>query len=274
MKENTSKVSAQGFQLKFDVFPVHLREGPWHPFAYIYITLVLLGLVYIYFGTQLIVPFPHDQHSMFLSDMVTLHPRLVAGVCAMYMTSWLVAMFIYAGPWPMASYTMISWTFLTLRHWARALNAPRIFTEIIRFPAVAGTVVTVVIWWIILVPAISFFAPSDSIRRGFLKFNFSPFLLNVHLINFPLCMIDHALGPRSFVFTDLYIGIIIGMIYLLFYLLVLDAKGFHFYIILSPRTPMCIFSFSLVLFVYVIIWFHWHKLFNFCFSELSYVCSL
>lgn len=281
MKNKGSKGSKQNvdhlpskFELKFDVFPVHLREGPWHWIAYVYITMVISILVYVYFGTDLIVSFPADHESIFISDYINLHPRLVSAICACYMTSWLIAMFVYTGAWPMASYTMVTWTLLTLRHWARALHVPRAISEILRFPAVAGTVVTVVIWWLILVPVIYFFAPSDSIRKGFLKFNLSPFLLNVHLLNFPLCMIDHALSPRMFVTTDLWIGMVVGMLYLLFYLNVLDARGFHFYIILSPRTKLCALSFSTILIVYFVIWLNWHRLFNFCFTELSYVCSL
>jgi hypothetical protein len=266
--------SLSQFELNFDVFPLHLREGPWHWVAYLYITTVFVLLGYALFGTEIVQPFPEDHESIFKTEMINLHPRLVSAICALYMTGWLVAMFIQTGLWPMASYTMISWTLLTLRHWARAVGAPRILCEILRFPAVAGTVVTVVIWWLILVPVISFFAPNEEVRKGFIKFNFSPFLLNVHLVNFPLCMIDHALSPRELISTDLWIGMVVGMMYLLFYLNVLDPRGYHFYIILSPRTPMCIFSFSIILVVYSAIWMNWHKLFDFCFTELSYVCAV
>ena len=140
--------------------------------------------------------FPLDQASLFPpSSFPARHSRAISGLCGAYMVGVLAVMFKTTGAWPMASYTMTSWSLITLRHLFRAIGAPLLLQNLIRFPSVAGASTTVLVWWIFLVPAIAYFAGPKQ-RRWFLKFNFSPFLLNVHFLNLPLSMLDHALSPR------------------------------------------------------------------------------
>ena len=63
-------------------------------------------------------------------------------------------------------------------------------------------------------------------------------------------LIDHALEPRSLNHFDLWIAWLVGVVYLIYYLIELDAKGFHFYIILTPRSHFCIFVYSLAIGMY------------------------
>lgn len=247
----THKTREPSFEMKFDRFPKYLREGPWSYVVYIYLVAVVSSLVHVYARTDLLVVFPEEQTSL-LSE--TTNPRLVSFGCATFMTSVLIWMFRAIGAWPLMSYTMVSWVLLTSRHALRALDAPTFVREILRFPALVGAWTTTLVWWLILTPLIYYILPTAHEKRGFVKFNTSPFLISIHLLNFPLCLLDHALSPRQLVATDLWIGMVVGMAYILFYLLVLDANGIHFYIIFSPRTPLFAVSASFILGLYWAIW--------------------
>ena len=132
----------------------------------------------------------------------------------------------------------------------------------LRFPCIVQNSITVLVWWLVLVPAIYFTLPkagsktgqegSSGVgpRRAFAKFNCSPFLINVHLLNLPLALCDSLLRPRLLTPADLWIGFAFGMVYCLFYLLCLDRNGIHFYIILSPRTKLCFLSYGTILALY------------------------
>lgn len=90
-------------------------------------------------------------------------------------------------------------------------------------------------------------------RKRFTDWNFSSFLVNVHLLNLPLAATTHLLRPRHFVAQDGWISLAAALCYLAFYLFVMDPLGLHFYIILSPRTKMALVWYSvLLLFLYAI----------------------
>jgi hypothetical protein len=214
------------------------------------------GLAFVFTHTDLLVAFPQEEAPSSSIALLTNHvpPRLINSACGIYMLCVLGYMFSTVGPWPLASYTMVSWCFLTARHLLQALDAPIFVREVLRFPALVGAFTTTLVWWLILVPVIYYVIPTATEKAGFVKFNFSPFLINVHLLNFPLCLIDNALSPRQLVATDLWVGILVALSYIMFYLLVLDANGVHFYIIFSPRTSLFAVSASMVLCLYWGIW--------------------
>lgn len=72
---------------------------------------------------------------------------------------------------------------------------------------------------------------------AFLKWNFGPFLLLVHLANlFPFALLDFYLEWRPLVFADLYCAFALMTVYAIWYLTVLDGwLKLHFYIIFCPR---------------------------------------
>ena len=108
-----------------------------------------------------------------------------------------------------------------------------------------------IIWWIALVPLISYLIKDRADdKRRFFKFNSSFLLLNLHLAIMPITIVEFLYSYHALHFFDLWTSILVAMLYLLFYLNVLDAKGYHFYIILTPRTPLCFISYSLVLLIY------------------------
>ena len=247
------------FQATFEAFPKHLRVGAWSWVAYLYIVVVLCALVLSPLLFQ--IPTLETLHagssgpSDYLPSSVAAAPRTVSAILSLYMVAVLMYMVRTVGVWPFASYTMISWSFTTLRHLSRAAAVADHIREVIHFPAVATTCVTVLIWWSMIMPAVYFLAcRTAESKRRFLAFNARPFLLNVHILNFPLMLVDHLLEPRKFCPTDLWIGLTYGMAYLIFYLLVLDANGAHFYIVFSPRTPLCFIPYTLVLVLHYSIW--------------------
>ena len=129
----------------------------------------------------------------------------------------------------------------------------------LRFPALVGNSVTVVVWWLVLTPIIDFLLRHDvDARTRFRRFNISPLLLNIHFLNLPIVAAEFLWTGESLQATDLWFGLLAGLLYLGFYLLVLDAAGFHFYIILTPRTPWCIVSYFSIFGLYFAVYYGWN----------------
>jgi hypothetical protein len=130
----------------------------------------------------------------------------------------------------------------------------------LRFPALVGNSVTVLVWWLILTPIIDYLLRQDADGRSrFRKFNFSPLLLNIHFLNLPIVAFEFLWTGESLQATDLWFGLLAGLLYLSFYLLVLDAAGFHFYIILTPRTPWCFVSYIGIFSLYFAAYYGWNS---------------
>ena len=126
------------------------------------------------------------------------------------------------------------------------------FYEHMRVPSVSQHLVVTLIWWCILVPLFTAMQisshPNDRVaqRRAvlqFLRWNCSPLLLHVHLFNVVFGCFDHfVLFPRIVSLFDLWAGCVGALLYLLFYLGVLDRNGIHVYVILNPRTNWAVLS--------------------------------
>ena len=245
------------FTLDFSAFPLWLREGPWSPLAVGYILVFAGSLVFFAMSSPLFEEgFPLAGPPLKVCG-VELNPRLTSCFVCVYMSGVLLWMVHTVGYFPFMSYTMVSWTLLTFRFFLRAIGGPLAVQEALRFPCIAGHCTTFLVWWVALVPTISYFCETKEKRKQFLAWTINPFLFNVHVLNLPLCILDHALVPRDLVGVDLWIGLCVALGYVLFYLLVLDANGIHFYIIFSPRTKLCVLSYSSVLLLYFAIWRHW-----------------
>jgi hypothetical protein len=96
-------------------------------------------------------------------------------------------------------------------------------------------------------------------RERFWKFNTSFGLINLHLLNLPMCAIEFLAARKCLNFFDLWVSLVIALCYVLFYLNVLDANGFHFYIVFTPRTKWCLVSFSSIVIMYYGIYLGWNK---------------
>jgi len=245
-----AKVDMLGGLLRFlDYVPVHYRKGPWHPFAHI----IILSLVIFLLLTS---EWAEETYSVLHKVEGTWTSWIRIGVGA-YMWAVTGVLLGSAGWWPLASYTVTSWNILATRllcSGAASLtgNGSAIFVaSMLRFPSLVGACITVSVWWTLLVPTIYLLLGKEPERqKGFLRFNFSPLLLNLHLINLPIAVIDFLSTGAPFTFFDLWAGFTVALSYILFYLNVLDARGLHFYIIFTPRSAAVLISYPLVLALY------------------------
>lgn len=267
---DNSDNSKNGALPDFDAFPLYMREGPWSPLAWIF--LICFGAFLIYTSSDAFASFPPIASNVTsvmqartevwatMGGSLPLPPLWVFWlVCAVYLVVFTFVIFCFMGWFPFVSYTMISWSFLTTRFVCVALmswmesgyltEVAQVIFELLRFPCLVSAIVTTSIWWLVLFPVLYFVLEGDR-RLGFVKFNFSFFLLNVHLFNLPFAMMDHATSMRSLTFFDLWMGFVCAIAYFLFYLFFLDANQLHLYIILSPRPHWCVLVYSLIFGLY------------------------
>mmetsp|Transcript_99205 Transcript_99205/g.309203 ORF Transcript_99205/g.309203 Transcript_99205/m.309203 type:complete len:304 (+) Transcript_99205:112-1023(+) len=247
------------------LYPEYLRVGPWHPVARASLAALLLALAasrrraFEAADSQ-----ASDDRGKPLLTSKALRAFRAAG--ALWGCSLLASSLWHEGWWPMVSYTMQSWTLMTTRYvlgtlelhdagsspssgrWRQAVSR---FNEALRFPSLVQNSITVVVWWTVLVPIILALYGKDARRRAaFQKFNMSFALLNFHGMNLPLAAADHLLSPRRLLPSDLWLAIASATAYVLFYLSVLDSRGLHLYIILSPRTKFSAVSTGSILACY------------------------
>ncbi|CAK9036222.1 unnamed protein product [Durusdinium trenchii] len=219
----------------FDVFPETLRLGPWSPLAKVFLViLVSFVLCTLPFLTRPELPSTKWNWTYAAVSAYMIFVQIQS---------------VYKYKWfPLATYTCWSYFLLNLHFLFHAVDFP-LAAELLRFPSLAMATVTTTVWWLVLFPVILGFCDSKS-RSGFMKLNFSFFLMNMHLLNFPLALSSYWLLPRALVFTDFWVATIVAIVYLFFYLLVLDPNGVHLYIILSPRPWWCVLSYSGILALY------------------------
>jgi hypothetical protein len=148
------------------------------------------------------------------------------------------------------TYTVQSWSLLTIRHILCALSCFDrtstliILAEIIRFPCAVAHTITFVVWNFIIAPYVVFFALRHDLekRRKFIQFCTNFRLFNLHGLNILFCIINvWLLNPtssqlrRTLEMTDLYIAGLSAILYFTWYLCILDRLGVHLYPIFSPR---------------------------------------
>uniref|UniRef100_A0A0G4IBC4 Uncharacterized protein n=1 Tax=Chromera velia CCMP2878 TaxID=1169474 RepID=A0A0G4IBC4_9ALVE len=245
-----------GLELNVNLVPERLRIGPWSVFAHLFVIgvgifLVLLSPSAVATGGELKAPSP--------GEFLSMNPP---GLFYLVGTFWcwfvLAYMFCFVGWGPMMSYTMWSWSLLTLRYTFATTGASGILwlawtewlAEALRFVALANACITFFLWWLILVPFIYYTQDAEG-RRAFVKLNLSFFLMNIHVLNFPLALLDFLYNARTLILFDLWVALLVAWVYLTFYLYVLDKIGVHLYVILTPRTPLCALNYTLVLLIYV-----------------------
>jgi hypothetical protein len=221
--------------MAFTSFPLWLREGPWKLGATLYIPTLVTFVV-------LLAPCALDTRPSYPGS-----PSLEASMrpwpcaCALAWTALVLAyMFATTGSWPMISFTMMSWTMLVLRFacilGGAASPALWLIGEALRGPALLNSIFLAAVWWLALVPLITYFSKDAQARTGFLRFNCSFFLINVHALNVGLGLLSHRLAPRPLLLFDLWTTLAFSAMYVLGYLFLLDPRGIHLYIILSPRS--------------------------------------
>jgi len=238
--------------------PEKYKRGSWNPVAHVTIFVFAVGLLLT--ASDAFEDIKHSPAPPTASDWQQLY-RICLGSWGLLVTIFTVFL---VGPLVLASYTLTSWNLMTCRlllsFVACELNLHYLGTisDALLFPAVAGCTVTVFVWWLCLVPVIYNLIDTPEGKKGFIKFNLSPALINLHLLNLPIILVEFFLTHRLLNDFDLLIGIAVSVLYCIFYLNVLDASGFHFYIIFTPRTVFCAISYSLVVAIYLFCFKVWN----------------
>lgn len=248
--------------LKFlDMVPHKYKEGPWSPVTHL---VVLSYLCFLLLTMAMAVQSYYPEHYLTPPNQWIQMYRLVGGIYGLGTSAMVVRA---VGIWPLASYTLTSWNLMTLRlimSYLSGIGVPgaAVVADLVRFPALAGCSITVAVWWVILVPLIDHLlgknVRSPEGRDSFWKWNLSPMLLNVHLINLPIVALEFLYTGVPLNFSDLWAALLVAFLYCLFYLNVLDPRGLHFYIIFTPRTAFCAISYGMVLASYYGFYHTWN----------------
>ncbi len=267
----TDSGSLLGF---FDFVPRHLREGPWSLTATLGLFAIMYSLVIILIGAN-VLHTPVKEGGSIWDEFALANDAYLP-----YTVSWFYNVVIFfwmtfvaylvqtestLNSLAWVSFTLWSWTIITLRHGLCAL-APfspqvRVFAEILRLPVLLSASVTFGVWNFVLMPAIIFVFIKDSERRwNFIKFATGFRLTQLHVFNIVFAVLNSAWSQpiRPLHLGDLDAIFVYMSIYLIWYYFVLDRLGIHLYPIFSPRASWVIFSWLLVVGL-CIYGYHWWR---------------
>ena len=263
----------------FDWLPLWMRVGYWSPITVIFLFCFYSSMIIFKpKSLQFDIPSSGFDTFSFVGDCIV----STWGLSLLLYT--IVSKDTYAGFY--ISFTGWSWMVLTLRAtlnilshcflYVAASSSPSIFftsclsnasytlaicSSALQLPTIVQAFITTTLWNVIFFPLIYFIAiPKHKMkeRAGFLKFNFSFFMNNIHICNLPLACINTIYdygsnNVRLFTNSDLYVGYVIVALYSMVYLFVLDRIGLHFYPIFCPRTSLCCVSFTIILGLYYVL---------------------
>lgn len=229
----------------FKFVPSPLRRGPWS-------WAPTISLASLMLASGAILPYALSQYEPYPAAE-SLRARRASAF--LYGASVLGYMGTKYGMYPMASWTMLGWTLATLRYLAGAIGLLHL-QRVLTFPSLLANFVTFLVWYSAIIPGIAFLMPKHHRGRLLRDMVFSLFMFTVHGINLPFSLADFAWQPIQLNAFDLWSGSIYGLVYITFYLLLLDPVGAHLYYILSPRkwwgavVHVAIFSLGLGIFKY------------------------
>jgi hypothetical protein len=245
-----------------DSVPLHYRQGRWSKFAHFAILAIgcWLGLYY------------REAQRSFKDDVMAAEALTEAPAAALqyfrigtglYFLLFMSVCLYRIGPWPLISYTVTSWNVLTMRLISSYFAASdpggnaAMISRTLKFPALVMNVITVTIWWSVLVPVIHHLlgAKGKEHQEGFWKFNFSTFLLHIHGLNLPVALGEFVASGAVLHFYDFYCGVCIAFVYILWYLNVLDPAGLQIYIVFTPRTRWSVVTYAAVLAVHFAVYY-------------------
>jgi len=145
---------------------------------------------------------------------------------------------------------MWTWTILNIRYGLAVVypflnqsNSLLIsILELSRLPMLLMCTMTFVVWNFILMPIIYFFMDDEQKRKKFLSYFTSFRLIQIHVFNLAFAYFNgNVVSPQRLLkFADFLTSWIIVVVYILWYLLVLDRLGVHLYPIFSPRNSWMI----------------------------------
>jgi hypothetical protein len=261
-------VKGGSFLNLFDFVPHHYRHGPWSMPA----LLGLPTLMYLLAVGAIWVDQEKPAEGWWTDDMLTLSYE--AYTWEWYYTvsafGWMtyICWNVYAksplhgSAW--ISFTLWSWTLMTLRHGLCVL-APFVVSsgessmvillaEMLRFPCLLSASMTFFIWNFVLFPVILVFFIRDATKRwqffGYMT-NFR--LTQLHFFNIWFAVSNGALiSPmRTLHLGDLVVAVTMIVVYMCWYYFVLDRLGIHLYPIFTPRSSFVVLAWGLILVVCV-----------------------
>ena len=261
----------------FDWVPSKFRIGPWSTVAKVYWMVLwyvaILGGCYFY-----------NQETESLQELSISDAALLKSYPAAWSSRWwyhaigcawmvcIIFMILVCSPagyraW--STFTVISWTLLTIRHglctalpwYPSLLNA----VEWLRFPCAMYHTVVFSVWNFVLVPFLLKVVMKDDPekQRNFFKFCVSFRLFNLHVVNIVLCILHiyWASPPRRLTYVDLYAACVGILLYMTFYLFVLDRLGVHLYPVFTPRVGKLVLgSWSGSIVLYFATFYGWRHL--------------
>jgi hypothetical protein len=259
----------------FDFVPKHLRIGPWNVTASVALFVIMYTLAILIVGANTLLHGRQDENGdrayptstgwdsvwddfrlpdeAYRQDFTVGWWYNVAGFGWCTYVLYLVKSDSFMGPVAFVSYTLWSWSIITLRHGLCALSpfvtTARVVAEMLRLPVLMSASITFGVWNFVLMPAICLVFIKESDRRWkFLRFAFGFRLLNLHVFNIVLALLNasYAEPRRRLHLGDLNTLAVYMISYLLFYYFVLDRFGMHLYPIFSPRVSWVVFPWLMV----------------------------
>jgi hypothetical protein len=245
----------------FNWVPIHFRVGGWSVAALSYFTIIwyLCALAGAYFYSTISHPWWPSLEESGVEQTIANFTGTLEYPAAFTLPwfynaatfGWMnyIIYLIFSSPngaraW--GTYTVQSWTLMTVRHGLCAVAPfyrPAIaVAEWIRFPVACSATITFTVWNFALMPFIYFFGHKTPLhRKRFLDFALSFRLINIHFMNIIFCVLGCGTwgGPsRRLEWVDFYVAVASFVVYMGWYLFVLDRLGIHLYPIFSPRTGL------------------------------------
>ena len=109
----------------------------------------------------------------------------------------------------------------------------------IRFPVMGAAISVFLLWNFVMMPVI-YARLTPTRRREFINYSVQFGMLNVHVFNLPMAIAQTTLGGDAALLKPFGVWLlsVIILVYLIYYILVLDRRGMHLYPIFSPRSPL------------------------------------
>jgi hypothetical protein len=156
---------------RFSTYPLWLRVGTWSPLTHISLLFFSLYLVAnCTAAKESYAESDYSQQSLPLSCI-----RILCGVWGFIV---ICLICYYRAFWVFISYTFWTWTICTLRlsfagiaSICHSCHGIRFAADILRFPALAQSIITVFVWWSIVFPSILYITPTGKERRDFINYN-------------------------------------------------------------------------------------------------------
>lgn len=233
----------------FDFVPREFRVGPWSAVALVYLTVLfyVAALACAYWCSEASHPWWKLTQN-FATDVA--YPPLYSIQWYYHVSAavWMFYVMVLVATGPLSykawsTYTIQSWTTLWVRHVLSAL-APHyswalVGAEYLRFPVACSTTCTFGVWNVVLFPYTYWIAlrGKPDKQQKFWEFNFSFRLVQIHVFNLAFLILNvyWASPQRPLEVMDFALALFSSIVYMAWYLMVLDRLGIHLYPVFSPR---------------------------------------